>query len=360
MLQVQICKHERSHTLDNYGSADGDARVVATLGGELAVFAIPVGCFLRLRNRRRRLERKPAFDIGAIADAADASACIVRAGAELAVFKINFVVVFAAVHSRCSKTASDFKTLACRDAEHCLRKQCVEPVENGLAKCHRDVAHNELHRAANAVGVLLRVEHFGFHLGAGLYIGAAHHRCFHRFVREFGGIELRAVHLADGIHPGDKFCAGNMLQQLHGHCACTHAPDGFARRAPAAPAVVAEAVLQVVAQVGMPGAVPLCNLGVVAAMLVFVEHRKRYGRTRSLALEHAAQYAHPVFFLAGGGRFVLARPAPIQQDLDVFFGEGEASGATVKDRANGRSVRFAPGSYGKYFAKCARHASKYR
>ena len=333
---------------------------MATLGGELAVFAIPAGCFLRLRNRRRRLERKPAFDIGAIADAADTSACIVCAGAELAIFKINFVVVFAAVHSRCSKTATDFKTLACRDAEHRLCEQRIEPVENGLAKCHRHIADNELHRAANAVGVLLRVEHFGFHLGAGLYIGAAHHRCFHRFVREFGGIELRAVHLADGIHPGDKFRAGNLLQKLHGHGAGAHAPDGFARRTPAATAVVAESVLHVVAQVGVPRPVPLCNFGIVAAMLVFVKNRERYRRTRSLALEHAAQYAHLVFFVAGGGRLVLAGSSSIQQNLDVFFGEGEAGRAPVKDRADGRSMRFAPGSYGKYFAKCARHASKYR
>ena len=268
--------------------------------------------------------------------------------------------MFAAAHSRRSETASDFKTLAGRDAEHRLREQGVEPVEHRFAECRGDIVSDEADRAADTVAVLLRVENLGFHLGACRCVGAADNRCLYCFVCECTRIDFRAVHLADGIHPGDKFRAGHLLQELHRDSTGTNAPDGLACGTPSAATVVAESILQVVTQVGMAGAVPLGNFGVVAAMLVLVEHDERDGRACRLAFEYAAQDLHLVLFVAGRGRLVLAGAPSIQQDLDIVFGEGYACGATVQDGADGRSVGFSPGRYGKYFAKCARHATKYR
>ena len=58
----------------------------------------------------------------------------------------------------------------------------------------------------------------------------------------------------------------------------------------------------------------------------------------------------------GDGR----KKTEIDEGGNFIHVRGEARREALQDAADGRSVGFAPGSYGKYFAKCARHATKYR
>ena len=152
------------------------------------------------------------------------------------------------------------------------------------------------------------------------------------------GVHCGAVDLADGIHPGNKFCSGDLLEELLCNGTGAHASDGLAGGASSATAVVAETVLEVVAEVGMAGPVPLLYIGVVITMLVFVEHDERNRGTGRFPFENAAQDLHLVLFVAGGGHFALSGAPAIQEFLDVLFAKGDACRTAVQHGADGRTV----------------------
>ena len=145
-----------------------------------------------------------------------------------------------------------------------------------------------------------------------------------------------------------------------GDCTCGNASDGFAGRAASTAAVVPEPVLEVVAQVGMTRAVPFLDFGVVVAALVFVKDGERNRGSGGFAFENARKDLDLVLFVAGGGHFALPGAAAVEFRLDFFFGDFEACRAAIQDRADGRTMGFAPGSNAKNFAKSACHESKYR
>ena len=147
---------------------------VTTLGSEAAIFASTPGSLLLLRNRGRGLEGHAAYDVLAVADAAQRAARVVGAGPVAFSVKENLVVVFAAVHTGRLETAPDFKALAGRNRKHGLGQQSIQTVEHGFAKTCRHVAHHKPNDPADAVAVPLGLENFCLHLGACRCIGAAH------------------------------------------------------------------------------------------------------------------------------------------------------------------------------------------
>ena len=117
---------------------------------------------------------------------------------------------------------------------------------------------------------------------------------------------------------------------------------GFARRGTAAAAIVADAVFQVVGQVGVARAELLGDRGIVARPLVLVLDQQADRRAGGDALEHAGQDADLVGFLPLGGEFRLARAALVQPGLDVGLGQRQQRRAAIDHAADRRPVAFAP------------------
>ncbi len=144
-------------------------------------------------------------------------------------------------------------------------------------------------------------------------------------------------------HLHQRAADGNAVQHLAGDGAGGDAHGGFAGGAAAPAAVVADAVFQVVGDVGVAGAVLFGDGAVVAAALVDVLDFQGDGRAGGLAVHDAGEDSDLVGLLPLGGEFRLAGAAAIQPRLDVGFGERDAWRATVDDAADGRAVAFAPG-----------------
>ena len=166
------------HAFDNHGSADGNTRIVPSLGGKFTILVTAAGGLLQLRNCSGRLEGHAAVNRFPVGDAAKATTRVVRTRVVGVAFNINFIVVLAAVHACCGKATADFKSLACRDGKHSLCKEGVEPVEYRFAEGGRDVFHEERDDSADAVALGLRLQDGLFHLGAGVCIRAADGGCF--------------------------------------------------------------------------------------------------------------------------------------------------------------------------------------
>ena len=43
LLQVEVCEHEGCHAFDNHGSADGNTRIVPSLGGKFTILVTAAG-----------------------------------------------------------------------------------------------------------------------------------------------------------------------------------------------------------------------------------------------------------------------------------------------------------------------------
>ena len=113
---------------------------------------------------------------------------------------------------------------------------------------------------------------------------------------------------AGAVKPGDR--AGR------------HPRRGLASRGAAAAAIIADAVLGIVGVVGVARPVAVADLGIVLRALVDVldlERDRGPGRHLPAGIvgEDAGQYAHLVWFLALGREPGLARPALVEEDLDV-------------------------------------------
>jgi hypothetical protein len=107
--------------------------------------------------------------------------------------------------------------------------------------------------------------------------------------------------------------------------------------------MVADAVFQLVGQIGMAGAEARRDVAVILGALVGVLDQQRDGRAGGLPLEHAGEDAHRVGFLPLRGEFGLARPAAVQPGLDVRLAQRQARRAAIHHAADRRPVAFAPG-----------------
>jgi hypothetical protein len=45
-LQVKVCEYEGGHAFDNHGSADGNTRIVPSLGGKVTILVTAAGGLL--------------------------------------------------------------------------------------------------------------------------------------------------------------------------------------------------------------------------------------------------------------------------------------------------------------------------
>jgi len=126
---------------------------------------------------------------------------------------------------------------------------------------------------------------------------------------------------------------------------------GFAGGTAAAAARVAEAVFQVVGEVGVARAVGFGDGAIVLAALVGIFDLQGDWCAGGVALVGAGQDPHLVGFLALGGKFGLARAAAVQERLDVQLAKGDARRAAIHDAANGRPMAFAPGRDAKQMAE---------
>ena len=134
-----------------------------------------------------------------------------------------------------------------------------------------------------------------------------------------------------------------VAQHLARHPAGGDPHRGLARRGPPAAAVVADAVFQLVGQVGMAGAELRGDRRIVARALVDVVDLHGDRRAGGQAVEHAGQDADLVRLLPLRGEARLARAAAIQPGLDVGLGERNARRAAIDHAADRRPVALAPG-----------------
>ena len=240
------------------------------------------------------------------------------------------------------KSAADFKSLACWYGKHCLCEERIEPVEYRFAKSCGNIFHEKRNCSADAIAIGLRLQDGFFHFFAGGLVRAADGGGFNLIERERVQVGYGAIDSANGRYPREKFCACDCLEECFRDGACGYATDGLAGRTSAPAAVIAETVLEVVAEVCMPRSVPLGNVGIVFAVLVFVKNDERNGRARRFAFENAGKNFHLVLFVTGGRDLALARTPAVQFGLNHLFGNRETCGASIEDGSNGGTMGFTP------------------
>ena len=145
--------------------------------------------------------------------------------------------------------------------------------------------------------------------------------------------------------------AHGLAQHLAGHTAGGDAHRRLARRRPAAAAIVADAVFQLVGQVGVAWSELCGDRRVVARALIDVVDLHGDRRAGGQSVEHARQDADLVRFLALRGEARLARAAAIQPRLDVGLGQSDARWAAVDHAADCRPMAFDPGGDAKQMAE---------
>ena len=123
-----------------------------------------------------------------------------------------------------------------------------------------------------------------------------------------------------------------------------HAHRGLASRGPAAAAIVADAVFQLIGEVGMARAEAAGDIAVVLRTLIdILDRQRRSGVPVVIPLEDAGQDSHLVRFLPLGGEARLTRPPPVQEGLDIRLAKRDARRATVDHAADRRPMALTPG-----------------
>ncbi len=137
---------------------------------------------------------------------------------------------------------------------------------------------------------------------------------------------------------------------LAGDGACRDARGGLPRRGAAAAAVVADAVFDVVGEIGMSGPVPVLDLGIVLRALVDILDQERDRRAcrdlfaAALVDEDAGQDLDLVGLAPLGREPRLAGPAPVEVGLDIARRERDQRRTAVDDAAERRPMALAEGS----------------
>src|SRR5690606_27033204 len=147
--------------------------------------------------------------------------------------------------------------------------------------------------------------------------------------------ELERTELTEVAADAD---AEALVQILPGNGAGGDAHDGLARRGTPAAAVIAEAVLLLVREIGVSRPEAVLDLVVVAAALVHVLDQQPDGRARRDALEDARKNPDLVRLLALRDVAGAARPAPVEILLDVRPGQREAPRAAADPAAERGAV----------------------
>jgi hypothetical protein len=97
------------------------------------------------------------------------------------------------------------------------------------------------------------------------------------------------------------------------------------------------------------------NVTVVLTALILVFDGHRYGRPGAHSLKNPAEYFQDVVFLALSGNARLPGLSTRQLSLNKSFVDRQASGTTVDNHANGRTMRLTKGCNAKNFSERVSH-----
>ena len=159
----------------------------------------------------------------------------------------------------------------------------------------------------------------------------------------FGAVDLVRAHLhqrAAHVHLGQDLARDGAGGDPH---------RGLARRRAPAAAIVAQAVLGLIGEVGVARAKLVLDVGIVLRALVGVLDQERNRRARrhlraGLRMRHhAGQDLHRVRLLPLRGEARLAGPAAIEVALDVGLGQRDQRRAAIDHAADRNPVALAEG-----------------
>ncbi len=169
-----------------------------------------------------------------------------------------------------------------------------------------------------------------------------------RIVVDLGPIPARAID-AMRAHLHERRTDFQIGDDLARHGARRNPHRGLARGLPSAAAIVAQAVFDIVGEVGVARAVFVLDVGIVLRALIDIvdeERNRRTGRHLRAALlvgENAGENSDRVGFLALRGVARLARPAAVEVGLNVGFAKRNARRTAVDHTADRRPMAFAEG-----------------
>src|SRR5580693_3759670 len=357
-----IRDHARHHGLADRHGADADARIVAALGRDFGLVAVTVDGAARGKDGGRRLDGKARHHRLPGGNAAQNAAGIIGQEDRLAVVAhAHFVAILLAGKLSGAKAGADLDALDRVDAHQRRGQIAVELAVDRRAQPRRHaVGYDFDHRADRRAGFAHAVEIIGKERGL-VRIGTEE-----RIALDFGPVPLGAIdpmrpHLhqrAVHLHPGHDFPRDGARRDPR---------RGLARRLPAAAAIIAQAVFDVVSVVGVTGPILVLDIGIILRALIDIvddERDRRSGRHLLAARfidEYAGQDSYRVRLLALGGETRLARPALIEIGLDVGLAQRNARRAAVDHAADRRPVALAEGRHPKHMAeRIERHRVRLR
>ncbi len=214
--------------------------------------------------------------------------------------------------------------------------------KTGSPKPGGDPARHRLHHAAHGVARLSNGVDEIDHGLRDLLVRTAHDIAFHLVAGHRRRVDLR-LDVTNSFHIGHDLDGGRLGEQLARDGAGRDPADGFARAGSTASRHGANAVLGLIAVVGVRRTVLGTHLVVVASARIAIAHQQRDGRAQGQATLDAGKNLDLVRLVAVAGNAALARSATVQLDLDLLAADGEARGTPVDHDADTRPVGLAPG-----------------
>ena len=261
-------------------------------------------------DRTGRLHREARDDRLTGGNPAEDSARVVGAEFDLAIPHPHLIGVVLTGQGGGGEALADFDALHGVDRHQRAGQIGVELAVNRRAQTGRHpVRHQFDHRADGGSGLTDRGQHrFPF---AGRHgIGAEERIVVHRVPVPARPVDFGGAHLHERAANAHR-----RAEHDPRHAARRHPHRRFPRRGPAAAAVIAYPVFQVVRQIRMPRAERFGDGGVIAGALVRVDDPQPDRGSRRHAVEHAGHDLDLIRLLPLRGEFRLAGPAAIQPGL---------------------------------------------
>ena len=256
----------------------------------------------------------------------------------------HFVGGILAAHGGRAEAGPDLDALHGIDRHHRHGQITVQLAIDGRAPAGRHAGHYDFDNRAGGGAVLAQGVHVGLPESGGFRIGAEEGVLADRIPVPALTIDGAFADLDQGGADGDA-----IAQNLAGNPAGGDTHGGLAGRRAAAAAIIADAVFHVIGVVRMAGPPFVADIAIIlrAGIDILDQEADRCAggdRTaRTVILERAGQDTDLVGLLARGDMPARARAAQIQPGLEVVLGQGNAGRAAVDNRADGRSMAFAPG-----------------
>src|SRR5579871_526120 len=347
-----IGDHACHHGFADRDRADADARIVTAGGRYFCLMAVAVDCTPRRENRRGRLDGKTGHDWLPGGNAAKNAAGIVGEKAQLAVvaYAHLIAVLFPAELGR-AEAGADFDAFDGIDAHQRRGEVTVELAVDRRAEAGRDTFSDDLDDRPDRRAFLAQVVEIIAKHCSQLGIGTEE-----RILVDLVPVPPRAIdpmraHLDQSA---TNFQIRNDFTR-DGACGYTHC--GLACRLPAAAAIIAQAIFNVVGEVGVAGTVFILYGRIVfRALIEIVDHKRnrrasRDLRTGDLVNENAGNNPNGVRLLALRRVARLSGPSAIKIGLDVGFAKRNARRTAVNHAADRRTVAFTKGRYTEQVAE---------